>query len=194
MGASHRCVQNGMMKARFNDSNRIVSAEIIFDVMGFMQQMQKASSISPECSIVPNTVDMALIPSKEPRAVLLAEPPYRIVFVNEAWTQQCHITQSSIEGRPFCQELGASLSQRETLIQLAADCALCRPGSAVVMAQSKTPPKKSMLFYLRLFPLTGEVNGVSKITHILAVLTDLPLLPAESEAVSKYLNSETHLT
>lgn len=194
VGVSHRCVQNGMIKASFNDANRIVSAEIVFDVMGFMQQMQKASSISPECSIVPNTVDMAIIPNIEPRAVMLAEPPYRIVFINDAWTQQCQISQSGIESRPFCQELGTSLSQRETLIQLAADCASCRPGSAVVMAQSKTSPKMNLLFYLRLFPLTGEVQGASKITHILAVLTNLPLMPTEAEAVGKYLDSEPHLT
>ena len=115
VGANHTCVQNGMMKAQFNDANRIVSAEIVFDVMGFMQQMQKASSIiSPESSIVPNTLDMALIPTKEPRAILLAEPPYRILHINEAWTQQCQVTQNNIEGKPFCHELGTSLSQRET--------------------------------------------------------------------------------
>ena len=43
-------MRNSMMKAQFNDANRIVSAEIVFDVMGFMQQMQKALAQS---SIVP---------------------------------------------------------------------------------------------------------------------------------------------
>ena len=35
---------------------------MMFDVMGFMQQLQRASSVTPESSIVPNTIDMAMHP------------------------------------------------------------------------------------------------------------------------------------
>ena len=34
------CVQHGMLQCRFNKQNKIVAAEMMFDVMGFMQQLQ----------------------------------------------------------------------------------------------------------------------------------------------------------
>lgn len=196
VGIKHNCVQNGMIKARFGENNKIVSAEMVFDVMGFMQQLQKASSISPESNIVPNTLDMALHASKEARVIMLAEPPYRVLTVNDAWTRQNNITQSQIEGKSFCQELGTSLSQRETLIQLAADCAACRPGSAVVMAQTAGHGNsKSLLLYVRFMPISGDSSSsASPITHILAIQTELPLLQSESDAVTKYLEGEAQMT
>ena len=64
----------------------------------------------------------------------------------------------------------------------------------MIMAQSRTSQKKNLLFYLRLFPLGNMVQDVSKITHILAVLTDLPLTASEAEAVKRYFDSEMHFT
>lgn len=196
VGIKYNCVQNGMIKARFNENNKIVNAEMVFDVMGCMQQLQKASSISPESNIAPNTLDMALHPSKEPRVIMIAEPPYRVLYVNDAWTHQNHIPQSAIEGKSFVQELGTSLSQRETLISLAADCAASRPGSAVVMAQTAgQTSKRSLLLYVRFLPIFSDaLNGVSQVTHILAIQTELPLLQTESDAVTKYLEGEAQMT
>lgn len=34
------CVQHGMLQCRFNKQNKMVGAEMMFDVMGFMQQLQ----------------------------------------------------------------------------------------------------------------------------------------------------------
>lgn len=34
------CVQHGMMQMRFNRQNKITNIEMMFDVMGFMQQLQ----------------------------------------------------------------------------------------------------------------------------------------------------------
>ena len=34
------CVQHGMLQCRFNKQNKMVAAEMMFDVMGFMQQLQ----------------------------------------------------------------------------------------------------------------------------------------------------------
>ena len=62
VGAFSPCVQHGMLQCRFNKQNKMVSAEMMFDVMGFMQQLQRASSVTPESSIVPNTLDMAMHP------------------------------------------------------------------------------------------------------------------------------------
>jgi hypothetical protein len=85
VGAASPVVQHGMVQCRFNKQNKVVSAEMVFDVMGFMQQLQRASLTSPENSITPNTIDMALQPSREARAVIKAEPPFALMHMNEAW-------------------------------------------------------------------------------------------------------------
>lgn len=40
VGALHGCVQHGMLQAHFNGENKITAVEMMFDVMGFMQQLQ----------------------------------------------------------------------------------------------------------------------------------------------------------
>lgn len=75
------------------------------------------------------------------------------------------------------------------MLQLAADCSKSRPGSAVVMALSDPVEKIPVLMYMRLYPLTADVDNEPKITHLMAVQTNLPLFPAEADAVSKYLES-----
>jgi hypothetical protein len=187
------------VKARFNDRNKIVSAEITFDVMGFMQQLQKASSISPESNIVPNTLDAAMHASTEPRVLMRAEAPYRVLYVNEAWSKQSNVTQSEIEGKPFCQELHSSPSQLETLLQTVGECARSqRPGSVVVMTAARkgcprpagggaAPPN---LLYVRFLPISGDLQDIKKVTHVLAIETQLPLTQAEASAIGKYLASE----
>ena len=40
VGALYGCVQHGMLQAHFNRENKLVAAEMVFDVMGFMQQLQ----------------------------------------------------------------------------------------------------------------------------------------------------------
>lgn len=40
VGASNSCIQAGMLCCKFNELNKIVSIEITFDVMSFMQQLQ----------------------------------------------------------------------------------------------------------------------------------------------------------
>ena len=68
---------------------------------------------------------MSIVPSTEPRLIMLSEPPFRIVFINEAWAEQRSTAQSFVEGRPFAQDLDTSKSQLETLHMLSTDCAAC---------------------------------------------------------------------
>jgi hypothetical protein len=48
----------GMLQATFTPSNKLMQVEFTFDVMAFMQQLQRASGTN-EFSIVPNTLAMA---------------------------------------------------------------------------------------------------------------------------------------
>lgn len=40
VGCLSGCVQHGMLQCKFNKQNKMISAEIMYDVMGFMQQLQ----------------------------------------------------------------------------------------------------------------------------------------------------------
>jgi hypothetical protein len=110
-GALSPCVQHGMLQCRFNKQNKMVGAEMMFDVMGFMQQLQRASGISPENSIVPNTLDMALQPSREARAIIKSEPPFAIMHINEPWTALSGLSQAEAEGKPLSDSLRLHFSQ-----------------------------------------------------------------------------------
>lgn len=136
--------------------------------------------------IVPNTVDMALLPSKEIRAILYAKEPFPIVHINEAWTTLYNLPQSKAEGLPLCDIIAAPKPQTDQLLVLANECAAGKPVSAVVLVHNRTDPTEPALIYLKIFPLTG---GMKSITHLLVVQTDLPLLPAEVEAVRQHINS-----
>ena len=66
-GAAYECRLNGMLFCTFAQSRKIISCEFVFDVLGFMQQLQTASGgpgMSPS-SIVANTFQMALAESEE---------------------------------------------------------------------------------------------------------------------------------
>jgi hypothetical protein len=61
VGAKCGVVQQGMMHCRFDrDSNKLVAVEMVFDVMGFLQQLQRASGLSSQDVVTTSTVDKAL--------------------------------------------------------------------------------------------------------------------------------------
>ena len=112
VGAFSPCAQHGMLQCQFNHQNKMVSAEMTFDVMGFMQQLQRASAVTPENSIVSNTIDMALQPSREARAIMQAEPPFTLIHVNEHWVTQSggHRGKATSDSRGNILHMGGSSS------------------------------------------------------------------------------------
>ena len=59
VGAASSCVQHGMVQCRFNKQNKMVLAEMMFDVMGFMQQLQ----VSGRWSMARRVVGLCALPS-----------------------------------------------------------------------------------------------------------------------------------
>jgi hypothetical protein len=119
-GALAECVMPGMFRAHFSTRNKLLSVEMVYDAMGFMQQLERASGSERTAQIIPGSLEMALSPtSTEARVITLAEPPFLIVNVNEVWTRLTKYTQMEVEGR----ELLALLEGEKTLPE-AAD----RPG------------------------------------------------------------------
>jgi len=99
-GALAECIMSGMLRASFSSRNKLLDLEMIYDAMGFMQQLERASGREGTAQIIPNSLDMALVPiAEEPRVITLAKPPFLIVSVNEAWTKMTKYTQMDAEGK-----------------------------------------------------------------------------------------------
>jgi hypothetical protein len=98
-GALAECATPGMLRAHFSSRNKLLSMEMIYDSMGFMQQLERASGSETMAQIIPGSLEMALSPtSNECRVITLAASPFRIVNVNEAWTKLTKYTQMEAEG------------------------------------------------------------------------------------------------
>ncbi len=101
-GALADCLMPGMLRASFSSRNKLSSIEIVYDAMGFMQQLERASGNEGSAQIIPGSLEMALAPTQlEARVITLAEPPFKIVNVNEAWTRITGYTQMEVEGKEY---------------------------------------------------------------------------------------------
>ena len=98
-GSLAECVMPGMLRGSFSPRNKLLSMELVYDAMGFMQQLERASGCEVAAQIIPGSLEMALSPStSEARVITLAESPFLIVNVNEAWTRMTKYTQMEAEG------------------------------------------------------------------------------------------------
>jgi len=101
-GALAECVMPGMLRAHFSTRNKLNSLEFVYDAMGFMQQLERASGNEGTAQIVPGSLEMALAPStSEARVITLAKSPFLIVNVNDVWTQTTGYTQMEVEGKEY---------------------------------------------------------------------------------------------
>jgi len=99
-GALAECIMPGMLRAHFSSRNKLLNLEMVYDAMGFMQQLERASGREGTAQIIPNSLDMALVPiADEPRVITLAKQPFPIISVNEAWTKMTKYTQMDAEGK-----------------------------------------------------------------------------------------------
>jgi hypothetical protein len=116
-GALSECVIHGMLRGEFSSRNKLVSLEMIYDSMGLMQQLERCSGSELMAQIIPGSLEMALSPVPyECRVITLAEPPYLIINVNEAWSKLTKYTQLDAEGAELftildCASRGGSGSQ-----------------------------------------------------------------------------------
>lgn len=95
--------------------------------------------ISPENSIVPNTVDGAMQPSKDPCAILSATHPPTVLHANEPWKGLCGLPTESAEQRAegtLVNMLRVYDFQRDLVTKLAAECGRGMPGSAIFLSHN----------------------------------------------------------
>ena len=98
---------------------------------------------------MPNTIDMALQPSREARAIIKADPPFALMHVNGPWGELGGMTQADAEGSALCDALRLHPSQEEQLYALAADCSIGRASSAILMTRSLADPAHPALVYFK---------------------------------------------
>jgi PAS domain S-box-containing protein len=90
--------KQGMLCCKFNSSHKIVSIEMMFDVMAFMLQLKQAAG-SDSFAVVPNTVHTCQRSFSKPMAVAIAEPPYTIVQVNKPWEEMTGFSSAEVVGK-----------------------------------------------------------------------------------------------
>ena len=97
-GALAECVMPGMLRAKFSSSNKLLNLEMVYDAMGFMQQLGRASGNETVAEIIPNSIEMSLQPNgEEARVITTAKAPFQIVSVNGRWTKTTKFTQMEVE-------------------------------------------------------------------------------------------------
>ena len=101
-GALADCVIPGMLRANFSKNNKLLSMELVFDAMGFMQQLDGTNGDNSNGQTIPNTQEAAILPCRdEARVITEARPPFLVVHVNESWTRLTKYSQVDVEGVPL---------------------------------------------------------------------------------------------
>ncbi len=72
---------HGMLKVTFSTYNKIIYAELSFDVMSVMQQIRRAGNRS-DFQVIPNTPPLAVEVCREARLICEGMHPYKILFTN----------------------------------------------------------------------------------------------------------------
>mmetsp|Transcript_17819 Transcript_17819/g.16089 ORF Transcript_17819/g.16089 Transcript_17819/m.16089 type:complete len:690 (-) Transcript_17819:567-2636(-) len=84
LGARYEINLSKIIKAIFSPSNKLLSLEISYDVMSFMQQLRRCCS-KHEFQVVPNTVGIAQERSSEARIIIESFAPFLVTYVNKDW-------------------------------------------------------------------------------------------------------------
>ena len=175
-GALAECVMPGMLRARFSERNKLLSVELVYDAMGFMQQLERASGNDVTTQIIPSSLDMALSPTyQEARVITLAQPPYLIVNVNEVWTRVTGFTQIESEGIGYPQLLegdatvGDAKQRPGKLVHLFDRVAKGQPACSTNIHYDCNG--RDFIEFVCSYPLT---NAVDEVTHLLHVSRELP--------------------
>ena len=179
-GALAECTMPGMLRTHFSSRNKLKSVEMVYDAMGFMQQLERASGNEGSAHIIPGSLEMALSPNTADALIItLAEPPFLIVNVNELWTRMTGYTQMEVEGREYL-----SLIEGEGTVPEAGD----RPGKPKHRLEDVAKGRcacstnihydkqgRDFIEFVCSYPLT---NASNEVTHLLHVCKELPSIHA----------------
>jgi PAS domain S-box-containing protein len=165
-GAHNELHQNGMLHCKFNSSHKIVSLEMMFDVMAFMLQVKMAMGYDNFNDVViPNTVQTCTKEFYYPMVMTSADRPYTITKVNERWEKLTGYKSEEVVGKSSCSILQGKDTTNEDLDMLMRPVLFKRPSCAMVTNYTKSG--RRYRGYLTLYPLSTD----SKISHYLGLTT-----------------------
>lgn len=169
-GALAECVMPGMLRAQFSPMNKLVSLEMVYDAMGFMQQLGRASGDEGIAEIIPNSLEMSLQPSNdEARVITTAKAPFSIVSVNAAWSHITKFSQMEAEQKDLTildgkrTFHGAKNRPRKPSHDFSA-VSSGRCGCSTNVFYDKYG--KSFVAFVSSYPLTNAKNEVTHLLHV----------------------------
>ncbi|CAM9661186.1 unnamed protein product [Choristocarpus tenellus] len=167
-GAPFEVYKYGMLKAKFSPQNRITSLEFVYDVMSFMQQLQRACG-SGDFRVVPNTVENAHQPSDQMRVICLAEPPHCICHTSDRWSMLMGYTAEEARGCPLSLLKGGDLEVNalDTFLASSINAEPKRAGVADVTVTTKS--LRPVLVNLKGYPLAS----FGTISYFLVVMEEV---------------------
>jgi PAS domain S-box-containing protein len=175
-GAHNELHQSGMLFCKFNSSHKIVSLEMMFDVMAFMLQVRMAMGYDNFNDVViPNTVQACTKDFYYPVVMTSADRPYTITNVNERWEKLTGYKSEEVVGKASCSILQGDDTTKEELDLLMRPVLFKRPSCAMVTNYTKSGRRYRS--YLTLYPLSTD----SKISHYLGLTTFVHWIDREDE-------------
>lgn len=175
-GALAECVMPGMCRAQFSPMNKLISLEMVYDAMGFMQQLGRASGNEGIAEIVPNSLEMSLQPSTdEARVITTAQPPFSIVSANAAWTKITKYSQMEAEQKDLSilnggKRLQGFKSRQGRPSHEFSSVAEGKPGCSTNIFCDKYG--KEFVAFVSSYPLTNMKNDVTHLLHIFKNLNE----------------------
>mmetsp|Transcript_11433 Transcript_11433/g.15740 ORF Transcript_11433/g.15740 Transcript_11433/m.15740 type:complete len:896 (+) Transcript_11433:59-2746(+) len=161
-GSRYEITKNGMAKAIFSPQNKLISVELAFDVMSFMQQLRRSSG-KFDFLVIPNTPSLAMEESYEARMITEAVKPHRITHVNQSFVELFGYIPEQVIGYT-CSILQGSETELDRLNSLMNNVDKNLPCSTTVT--NYTADKQKFKNWIRIYPLYSE----GKVTHFLGVL------------------------
>jgi PAS domain S-box-containing protein len=176
--------QRGMLLCKFNSAHKIVSLEIMFDVMAFMLQVKMAMGFDNFNDVViPNTVQTCVGQGRQydyPMVMTLANRPYTIVQVNERWENLTGYARSEVVGKKSCSILQRQDHRRHEengeLDRLMGPVLFQRPSCAMLTNYTKCGRRYRQ--YVTIYLLSTDSN----ISHYFGLTTFVQWMDAAADA------------
>ena len=178
-GAGSELHQRGMLICKFNSAHKIVSLEIMFDVMAFMLQVKMAMGFDNFNDVViPNTVQTCQKQYDYPMVMTLATRPYTIVQVNDRWEKLTGYKRQDVVGKVSCSILQGTHTTRREVDRLMGPVLFQRPSCAMLTNYTKSGRRYRQ--YLTIFPLSTDSN----ISHYFGLTTFVQWMDAANSATA----------
>mmetsp|Transcript_7941 Transcript_7941/g.14955 ORF Transcript_7941/g.14955 Transcript_7941/m.14955 type:complete len:1059 (+) Transcript_7941:348-3524(+) len=176
LGAKREVKKMGMLCARFSSSHKILSLELMFDVMAFMLQL-KQSTGNRSFVIVPNTVQSCSgCFENYPMVMTLAERPYTIVQVNKEWEEMTGWTADEVVGKKSCKILQGEDTEQDAVKHLTTSILYQRPDFCMLTNYTRERQKMFRNFF-NIYPISTD----SKITHYVGLTVHIEWLDCKTK-------------